>query len=464
MKNITLKYYDLENNIKIIYPDEIKTINVIEEIDITHMSVPTTIIDIVLKCTPDEDLDFDTDLKCDVCLENIPIFEMYVNNSLRASNYEWKLSLYGVLGYIEKIKYYGDIYGDPSDYTSLNYYKDGAYYVPKLKTIEEICEELSSLSNIQFDINKNIFTTSTQILHQVRLPICNIRDALLHISFLLGAFINDKRRNITFYGLPNVAKEITQSRIINDAKIEKTENNFNINLYYYKYDMLESGLVWFLNDTYDFRDGLIGRTRSLEYECDILPSTAAGGIYAPVGNFALKDLIKKSAEDNIEVIYPAPVSSINLTMDSRNPSDAPKNPNYSPADENLVTGDAVKYNVEEKFLTLEISKNATETKNIKEELLSPQMANQISDRIKTDFSYNRKARIKIVEGFEKSYYGQHKYGEIKYGYASHEEINIGDKIQFKVHNKIKQGYITRMKYNLNGIIKIKDCEVVYKEE
>ena len=66
--------------------------------------------------------------------------------------------------------------------------------------------------------------------------------------------------------------------------------------------------------------------------------------------------------------------------------------------------------------------------------------------------------------FEKTIYGQSKYGTVRYRGKGQGGINVGDKVEFEVRGKKITGFVTRTKYNLNGNIIIKNCEVVYRED
>lgn len=464
----------MKNNLKILYnntswtlSDEIKSVTVIKEIDITKMSAPTTAVDITLKCTLDTDLDFALDCPCDVYDNDTPIFKLYVSDSARNSDYEWKLSLYGALGRMASKKYYGGVYGDPADYTSLDFYKEGVYYIPTISDIAGIIDDISSVSGANITYDSSVFPLVNETLHRVGMPIGSSRDGLLNAAFVLGAQMRDEYGSVILFKPNETVKQISDERILNDAKIQKVDL-VNIKLYTYEYNMRKAGAIFYITNYYYDSNNVLQRQGQAVYNCNIIPrdTPTSDGRVNEISSGYDENIGTKTADENRIIEYKNPISTYNMQLlewGSQN-GKAPMHPNYADIDEKIQYPDAVKYDIEENVIDLVINSDSeNDPSEIKVRLVSPEIAELISERVKNDFSYNRIATVNIVEGYDKNLYGEHKFGECKFGYNEQEAIDIGDKVKFNIRSKSVEGYITRVKYNLNGTIIIKNCEVTYKE-
>ena len=493
MRNDIKIYY---NNSSWILPDQIKSITVTDETDITKMTAPTLVVDITLKCEQDNDLKFELDKPCDVYNGNSILFEMYVSKSERGADFEWKLSLCGALGRIDKMKFYGGIYSAPEDYTSLGFYTEGKYYIPTITTIKGIIDEIQEVTNTSVECDGNVFPEINETLHQVWMPICSARNALLYINMILGGYICDNGRKATFKKFGVEKKHIPQSRILNDANITKVEAE-HIRLHSYKYNMLKAGTVFLI--TSSFKDGS-GYTQTTGYEgfnCNLfdIPDPPKNGPkkYYSGGNET--KIQTKKASDNRIIEFDEPLSSYDMSASSwHSHAVGTVHPNYADVNEEIEDPYAVKYKADDCVIDIQINSNSITVSDIENHLVSPDAAEKIKARIKEDFGYNRLAEINVIEGYEKvkygqveyglaeyasliahnitnigvkfkkTIYGQSKYGTVRYRGKGQGSINVGDKVEFEVRGKKIAGFVTRTKYNLNGNIIIKNCEVVYRED
>lgn len=467
----------MKKNIKILYnnswisSDKIKSVNVIEEIDITFMTAPTTAVDIVLECEQDDDLEFDLLQRCDIYDGNTPLFELYVSNSARASRFEWKLSLFGELGRVGNIKYYGDIYSDPNDYIGKPYAKsadqtifDEQYsYTPTISTPLGILQDISEKSNAQIECSETTFPSAAELLHKVRIPVCDCRSAIVYTNFLIGGYITDGNASIKINKFKNEFKNIPERQILNDAKLSK-KSVPNIKIYSYQYDALRYGGVAY---RHYLNDSVSQYTYTSELYCNII-ATGLTGKHDPVqyvipGHDAT---LKTKKEDEFEIIYDEPVSTIDMYVKpdgwGATSGKPPLNPNYSPVNESITYERAAKYLLTKVETRLELNENSNQWSSLENELLSPTALESIKERVKSDFSYDGVATLNIVEGYDKVKYGQFKFGAVKYGYNEQQTYEIGDKVKANIRGKEIEGYITRMKYNLNGSIIVKNCEIAYK--
>lgn len=496
----------MRNGIKINYdnslwilPDQIKSITATDEIDITKMTAPTLAVDITLKCEQDIDLTFELDKPCVVYMGNTRLFEMYVASSARGSDFEWKLSLCGALGHIDKFKYYGGIYGDPADYTSWTMsnadgtisYSEGTYYVPTIKTIAEVLNDIKKNTDIEIVCDNTNFPIVNETLHQVGMPICTARNALLYVNLIAGGLLRENGSRVTFEKFPTEVKKIPQSRILNDAKLSKVYLP-NIDLHGYLYKYRPAGNI--AKTKYDFNTGA-SYIEYFAFQCNFYDYLPNGSTVTGASNSNEIKVQPKTADENKIVEYDSPVATVNMYGPYwGNSGNAPRHPNYSPKDEDIHYSVAVPYKIDESVIHLSINPLSPEVSNVENRLISPAMAETLKNRIKEDFSYNRLAEINVVEGyekvkygevkygsakyasliahnitdigvkFEKTIYGQSKYGTVRYRGKGQGGINVGDKVEFEVRGKKITGFVTRTKYNLNGNIIIKNCEVVYRED
>ncbi len=472
--NIKLLY----DNTKWIETEVIKAVNVIKEFDISGISVSTTTIDITISCEQFTDLSFILYKPCDVYDGTNLMFNMYVLESTRNGDFEWKLSLTGMLGYLSQIMYHGDVYSDPNDYLNKPYYGsltheifDPEYsYVPSITNIKEILTDIKKDTDIEIETDSSLESTLTKTLHKVGLYVMPLDMALLNINFLLGTFIDDKFNKITFKLKSNISKNIPEENILNDARISYNEL-YDINIITYAYECLRHGAIMFkqsvsLENAYvqNTGDKVGGYSYSYSgaYWCDL----AASG-----GGMQVRDTKSNTIEipakeiNSYEYTYSVPVSSINvyITQDGweKRMGTKPMHPNYSPKEEALQDN-AVKYSIQEYHNELKIDNSITgEAVKIENTLLGPDWYETIKDRIKKDFSYTTKLSLKIVErpdNFAK--YSEAKYGKVRYGVNTGDTTyDIGDKVNCTIRGKTYEGYITRMAYNLNGNVIIKDCEI-----
>lgn len=470
----------MKKNIKILYnnswisSDKIKSVNVIEEIDITFMTAPTTAVDIVLECEQDDDLEFDLLQRCDIYDGNTSLFELYVSNSARASRFEWKLSLFGELGRVGNVKYYGDIYSDPNDYIGKPYAKSASQtifdeqysYTPTISTPLGILQDISEKSNAQIECSETTFPSVAELLHKGRIPVCDCRSAIVYTNFLIGGYITDGNASIKINKFKNESKNIPERQILNDAKLSK-KSVPNIKIYSYQYDALRPGAVFYRHYVESKEGTTSSYTTTAQMWCNIFSTGLTGKNdrkQEPVTGNDLTLSLKK--ENESEIIYDSPVSTINMVVDEENwrftEGNAPMNPNYSPLSESVEAEHAAKYLLTKVETRLKLNANSNQWSSLENELVSPTALESIKERVKSDFSYDGVVTVNIVEGYDKIKYGQFKFGAVKYGYNEQQTYEIGDKVKANIRGKEIEGYITRMKYNLNGSIIVKNCEIAYK--
>lgn len=452
--NVRLLY----NNTQWIESGEIKSANVIKEIDITNISAPTTTVDIVLRCEQFDDLNFILYKSCDLYINDDLLFNLYISESSRNGDYEWRLSLTGLLGYGAQINYYGDVYSPSDDFLDKPYYLSDAIfnpnysYTPTISTIKGIFDDIKEKTGIDIEFDDSFSEAVNTTLHKVGLLASQVDLSVLYIAFLLGSYINDEHNVLKLIPRPNTVKEIPEEVILNDTRITYNEL-YDVNVITYKYECLRHGTYI---DT-SMAD-VVGSSTNNGYV------VVEQGAYW-CGQENIISLPSKSEEDDIEAVFSAPVSSIGVWVSqtgwSYTQGVAPTNPNYSPKGE-ACYNNGVKYDIIEENHRIKIENSVVGNEiKIEDNLLSSEWYETIKDRVKQDFSYVYKVLLKIVERPDNlAKYGTAKYGTTKYGVnIGDTTYDIGDKVKFNIRGKHFEGYITKMTYKLNGNIKIKDCEV-----
>lgn len=464
---------------------EIKSVNVIKEIDINGISAPSTIVDVTIRCERFDDLDYEIFKKCDVYIKDELLFYLYVSSSERKSDYEWSLSLMGLLGVLSQIRFYGDVYSDANDYIGQYYYgsesskKPATFnpeysYTPTVSTIKEIIDIVKEKDDIIIEYDDDFDDMVNTTLHKVGIKSTSLDIAVLNIMFLFNAYIDDENDKIVLKKYSNTPKQISNENILNDIK---RENNtlYNVNVKSYSYECRRHGVVTYAHTTetnsmkiVDSSGGnctVYGGSRYYtgEYWCDM--ERKSDGRQAPGASNRIQ-LNTKSSNDP-EVFYEEPVSSINVWISSdgwvKTDGNPPTNPNYSPVGEYLGGEYAVKYQIDETYNIVEIEGSVgDELIEVENTLLSAEWYETIKDDVKRNFSYKYKMLLKIIERPDNfATYGVARFGSVKYGVNTGDtRFDIGDNVKFNILDKSYEGYITRMQYNLNGKILVKDCEVM----
>lgn len=490
-RNISLTHNNVEYG-----RDRIKSCVITKEIDITHCTLPNTVVDVTLVTEIDNDLDFEIDDEVVVSFNGKAEMWMYVSASNRASTYEWNLQLSGCLKYMEGITYYGGVYGSPDDYEGKEYYNgfhQGVYtetkvinavtdYIPDLKPhtsyrmcyLNFILYEIGEAAGLNYSYyyESKVETLWKEKLHKVGLPVTTAKAAMQYVSFLIGAYVEDcLNHTFDFFTLSETVKEIHNSQIINDAKIEKIRRK-NIKIKSAQYEILNGNRGPFLiqnamgekqgYENIPFAD--VWRREPTENDPRLLEIVSGHTLTTQ----------RKNMEDELRV-FEAPVSSIDIMQlrDWDEPTifkamgRPPEHPNYCPVgdtlDDNAI---CVKYEIVKTEHEIIYDENDKEFTEIDIPLLSPDWYSTIEERVKTDFGYDSKAIIKIVERPDNlAKFGEAMYGNVKYGVNTGDTTyDIGDKVHCNIRGIDIEGYITRMKFNLNGNIVIKDCEIVFNRK
>lgn len=257
-RNISLTHNNVEYR-----RDKIKSFVITKEIDITHCTLPNTVVDVTLVTEIDNDLDFEINDEVVVSFNGKAEMWMYVSASSRASTYEWSLQLSGCFKYMEGITYYGGVYGSSEDYEGKEYYnKFSASMHPETKVINTTSDYIPDIRpnstyrqcflnyilleigeatglNYSYYYKSKVETLWKEKLHKVGLPVTTANAAMQYVAFLTGAYVAGLNHTFDFWQLPEIVKEIHNSQIINDVKIEKIKKK-NIRIKSNQYEILNS--------------------------------------------------------------------------------------------------------------------------------------------------------------------------------------------------------------------------------
>lgn len=437
----------------IISDDELRDIKIVREIDPLSINLIINTCDFVYQ--PKEDYLLAAQQHIDVYYDDILHGRFYIDTTARVGESVWNIKSYDAIGLLGDYKYMGNMFN--RRFESLNKPWVDSFenrVMPIHEIIAEIIETAAS-----GEIN---YTISSEIPNEKMygyIPICSCREALAQICFSLGAVADTSQTTgINIYPLmPTVSQAVGQNRIARDIRVNELEKVSEIKLIIDDYynsghpknektynKVCKDEKIEFSPPRYDMR---------FEYSKD-------------EGNGKLNGEFSTDP-DTGKILASANYAVINISD---------KNTTFESTEYELRHTSHIKKLSDSVGKTVELSKYIFVSENNVEAILT---------RCADYYSKKLKLTVKIYESGGRLRYGQRKYGQvrygqylqegssvIKYGQAKYGQVQYGQYIYeppVKIGEIIEMdlGYLGEMRgriiserYNLNGNIILKECEIL----
>lgn len=388
--------------------DELRGVNVIQEINpiMTELSINT--VDFTLDSKTDMDYSFQAKQPLEVYFNGQLRAVHFVNSSKRQTKTTWSVETEDYIGQLAKFSFMGDVYTN--------------------KNAAELLASIFSQVNIPYSIADNLKSATLTGY----IPICDCREAVRHICFAIGAVCTTANSDkVKIYKLPTtISQNIPLSRIYQGQSFSDGDliTSVAVTSYEYKpwlneeitlYNASESGLgeEIFVKFSEPMHDLSISYGEILKNDNNSLKCSA---------NYA----IIKATDSRCELTG-YKYGALQVRHEKKN---------------ELVLASDLENVYEVTGETLINSTNA--------DSVLTNVFNFVTRRAQTNMS--------IVEGKKRVQYGTAKYGTTKYGqYIFDNVVEPGDIITAETEYLGNvTGYVISERYNLNGGILVKECEVV----
>lgn len=379
--------------------DELRSVKIIQEIDPISLSIPINTCDFTLDSKTDMEYSFQKKQELTISFNNKLIAASFVKQSKHPGKRLWDIQSEDYVGIMENITYNGGLFSDVDCY--------------------ELLDEILTAAKIPHTIDEAL----KGVPISGHIPICKVRRAVQMICFVVGAIADTSHSSTLDIKIPTA----TSTQYIDKNRIRRPQN---------------------------FVDSDIVTEVQLE-----------GHSYSPIDEeVVIFDANEATPDDNMRIEFTEPLHSLNIVNGEKLESGA----NYAVinADANCVlTGRKYKDYTKTKAMLNELV-SPTELKNVKkitgETLVSPQNIDAILARCAAYYFNPRKTDIIIEEGYKSVKYGEILYGEVLYGQTLYDtSVCAGDTITAETENPgTIEGIIISERYNLDGHIVVKECEMV----
>ena len=380
--------------------DELRSVNVIQELNPISAELSTSTVDFVLDSNSDMDYSFQSKQPLEVYFNGVLRAVTFVTSSKRQSKNMWSVESEDYIGQLSRLTFLGDIYSG--------------------KNAGELLTSIFTQAKVPFEIDE-LLAEKTVSGH---IPICDCREAVRQICFAIGAVCktaNEDKVVITVLD-NNVRENIPLSRIRQGQSFEDGERVTQVKI-----------------TSHNF-------TSSLE---KVQAYTAE----------------ENGTGENIFVQFSDPLTRINISGGEIIRFSA----NYAVI--NATDDDCVLSGYKYRDEKTEIVKNnplvlASELDNVVSiedaTLVTKDNAESILNSVYDYVSNTITTKLKINEGKRRVKFGDCKYGTVKYGQMVYDNVlSSGDIIQYSTeYLGDMTGRIISQRYNLNGGIVVKECEVV----
>lgn len=381
------------------YPDELRNVNVIQEIDPISSEISINTVDFVLDSKSDMDYSFQSKQPLNVYFNGELKATTFVTKSKRKSKSQWEVNSEDYIGQLDKITFMGGIY------TSQN----AAALLGTIFTQAKVPYNISDILS-----GKNVTGY---------IPICTCREAIRQICFAIGAVVSTANSDkVNVYELSNtITQNISLDRIRQGQNFDNGERVTEVRLTQHTYKQSNES-----SELYKASESGAGENILVTFSEPMHSLTISGGTITSSGaNYAIITannncvLSGKKYEDNTVI------------KTKRNP---------------IVSASDLENAVEITDATLISQSNA--------DIILEKIFNYIT---KTD-----KVNLSIVNGGHYVKYGEVDYGEAVYmQYIYDKPVEVGEIITANTEYLGElTGRIISTRYNLNGGIIVKECELV----
>lgn len=408
------------------YGDELKNVNVIQEIDPVSREIMINVVDFTLDSKRENTtFNFQQKQPLSIYFNGELIQTQFVDTSKRAGQKQWEIQTNDYIGYLDKITFLGGIYTN--------------------KNAVELLESISTQTNIPFDISEDL----NDITVSGYIPICTCREAIQHIAFACVKRVDTDENNhiikscvvdtsgsdkVKFYMLDeNISQVIPLSRIRQGQSFETSDRTTGVEItqYDYKKPTADTEYIELFNNEEQGQTGnKILVTFSNPVDVDTLIIT--NGTFYEENGTQLKgnNYAYINAQENC--ILQGKEYIVNTMLVQKD------NPN-------ILASDVVKI----ESITDETLVSANNVDNIKEKCYN-------------HYVNNTKVNVKIEQGKHGVKYGELKYSAVKYGqYLYDAPVNVGEMITSETqYLGTLTGRILSASFNLNGSIIVKECEMI----
>lgn len=387
--------------------NELKNVSVLQEISPISAELSINTVDFSLNSKSNFEYSFNKNQPVQVYFDDNIIATTLITSSKRLSKTCWEINSEDYIGKISKITFLGNVYkGEETD------------------TAYNILTEIFVKCKVPYNIEDSL----KNIKLKGHLPMCNCREAVQQICFVVGAVcdtsMSDKINIKTLSSV--ITQNIPLSRIRQGQKFETADRYTKLLLTSYTY---------------------------LEY----MASDDSNSVIAYSAE-------ESGVGDSIFVKFSEPLHNLSII----NGSILESNANYA-----IISANK---HCELKGYTYQINENIHErnVNNINQNeteatvevngigLINSQNCYDIMDRVFDNMSKTQTTYLKVYEGKRRATYGSHKYGTIKYGqFVYDKKVNLGDAITAETeYIGNVTGRIVYQRYNLNGRIIAKECELI----
>lgn len=400
------------------YSDSIESISLIQEVNPISDGISVNTADFTILAS-----------ETDYSFEANQPFTIYYNGELKAKTFletskpqsdkRWSITTHDYVGLMEKIVFIGEFYG----------IEEGGIEI----TAYDLLTEILTVANVPYEIDdrlKNI------LIHGV-LGITKCREALRQVCFASGAVCDTANTDVLKVYLPSdlSSQRLSKYRVARDQSIDTTSRVTKVTLEYQDY----------------FVD-------SMNSDRTVLYSAAESG-----------------TGENIKIYFDNPVYADSITIIDD------EGDNWDECIHVRATNYAV-FDMPHKPLKLVAWELSSRTKEISKQidnllindtrnevsisggtLVGSSNASEVLDRCFNYLEKNNSAAIKILESQHVIRFGNVRYGEVNYSqFLNDKPVNAGDVIEFPTEYKGNiTGKIISERFNLNGNIILKECDVIW---
>lgn len=389
----------------IFFGDELRSVKLIQEISSISSELSINTVDFTLESKSDFEYSFDKNQPLQVYFDDELKAVSLITGSKRKSKNIWEIKSEDYIGKLSNITFYG-----------------GMYSGGETETAENILKSIFTLANVPYEIDENL----KNILINGYMPIKSCRDAVQQICFVIGGVCDTACSDkIHIRKLSDeIKQQISLSRIRQGQNFENSDKITKVQITSYTY------------------------LKNTKFDDTVTAYQAEESGY---GN-------------NILVKFSEPLHTLSIINGEILESGA----NYAKINAKKhceLTG--YSYHVNEKINVKEvplIGSNETETTAEVSgiNLINADNVDEILNRVYNNMLKTQTTKLKIYEGKHKVKYGAAKYGTVKYGqYLYDERVNLGDVITAETEYLGNvTGRIISQRYNLNGGIIVKECELI----
>lgn len=392
------------------YGDELLDTKVIQEINPISEAIPISPFDFRLNSKTNIAYSFQNKQPITVYFDDELIATEFVDTSTRLSRTQWSVKCEDYVGVLDRLEFWGDIYVQ--------------------KNAGEILEDILELCKIPYTIDEQIYN----MVVSGHIPICSARKAVQLICLAIGAVVftaNSDKLNVCI--LSNEPKQhIEKNRIKRSQSFEESNVVTKVSIESYSYKQTEEVVTAFDGnaDSYSLEDDVV-----IKFSEPLHSISVEGG-----GSIVVDENGKEKKSANHVVISGAVFDTIVTGKKYKKLTRVLSiaNPNTSSSDQD------------------------NEVEINEQTLVSPININDVLSRVGNYYFKRQKVTHSIYESWHRIKYGEAKYGAVKYGQKVFDApINVGDVNTFDTeYLGTLEGRIISARYNLNGGILLKECEVI----